>query len=132
MEDGRAKVKGEASRLLDQAVDQAEAYIAGDRTGGSNLNVLDAAGEFPLYRAAAGGNYSQTKSFLEQGANPSMRTAYRWTALHWAAHNGHTSVVELLLSYNADVNAVSDTGARPLGMASTEAIKAALVRKGAY
>ncbi|KAK3320338.1 hypothetical protein B0T19DRAFT_446103 [Cercophora scortea] len=96
-----------------------------------DLNVLDANGGFPLYGAAAGGDYDQTKRMLEQGADPSMRTRFRWTALHWAVGNEHDDVVELLLAHGADVNAVSDTGMTPLGMARSEAVRRMLLEKGA-
>jgi hypothetical protein len=96
-----------------------------------SLNVLDSSGEFPLYRAAAGGWYEETKKLLEQGADASMCTQYRYTALHWAANNGHANVVQLLLSYGANVNAVSDTGKTPLSMAKTGEVRRLLLQKGA-
>ena len=96
-----------------------------------NLNLLDAKGEFPLYGAAAGGRYDEVKRMLEQGANASMRTRYQWTALHWAVGNGHTNIVQLLLSYRADVNAVSDSKMTVLNMAKTEGMKQMLRQKGA-
>lgn len=96
-----------------------------------SLNVLDSQGGFPLYGAAAGGNYAEVERMLEEGADPSMRTGFKWTALHWAAANGHANVVSLLLSYGADVDAVSDTRQKPLGMAKTDEIKTMLLQKGA-
>ncbi|KAK3322568.1 ankyrin repeat-containing domain protein [Apodospora peruviana] len=96
------------------------------------LNVLDKrTGGFPLYGAAAGGHYDEAKRMLEQGADASLRTRFRWTALHWAAGNGHPEVVRLLLQYGADVNAVSDTGKKPLGMAASDEIREMLLAKGA-
>lgn len=97
----------------------------------SRLNVLDERGEFLLYRAAAGGHYDDVKRLLEQGADACMRTGFRWTSLHWAASNGHTNVVQLLLSYGADVNAASDTGRKPLGMAKKDEIRSMLLQAGA-
>lgn len=126
MEDGRTRVKEEANREIDRVIDEAIARINGRSS--QDLNVLDSSGEFPLYSAASGGRYEETRRMLERGANPSMRTRYGWTALHWAAANGHLNVVELLLSYNADVNAVSDTGKRPLDMAKTDGIRRILIR----
>ncbi|KAM0260603.1 hypothetical protein ACHAQJ_002665 [Trichoderma viride] len=105
MEHGRDRIKREASHEVDRAFDQALAKI----NGGSDVSQLNSAG----------------------GREAQMRTAYRWTALHWAADNGHAGIVELLLSYNADVNAVSDTGKRLLDMASTQEIRAALLRRRA-
>jgi ankyrin repeat protein len=37
--------------------------------------------------------------------------------LHWAARNGHTDVVELLVAHKADVNAVNQRGWTPLHVA---------------
>jgi ankyrin repeat protein len=95
------------------------------------LNTLDAQGGFPLYGAAAGGHYESTKDLLERGADASMRTRFQWTALHWAVANEHPRVVELLLSYGADVNAVSDTGKTVLSMAKSEGMKEVLRAAGA-
>ncbi|KAE8158496.1 hypothetical protein BDV40DRAFT_19578 [Aspergillus tamarii] len=97
----------------------------------SSLNILDARGEFPLYSAAAGGFYDEVKRLLEQGANPSMRTLFQWTALHWAVGNGHTNIVQLLLDYGADINATSDTGSTPLDMARNDMMKGILRQRGA-
>ncbi|TGO44001.1 hypothetical protein BCON_0661g00010 [Botryotinia convoluta] len=129
IEHGRDRVKEEANREIDRIIDEALARIDGGGTG--DINVLDSDGKFLLYSAAASGRFDEAKRLLERGANASMRTWYRWTALHWAAANGHLNVVELLLYYNADVNAVSDTGKRPLDMAKMEDIRAALVERGA-
>ncbi|KAE8134500.1 hypothetical protein BDV38DRAFT_255028 [Aspergillus pseudotamarii] len=97
----------------------------------SSLNILDARGEFPLYSAAAGGHYDEVKRLLEQGANPSMRTLFQWTALHWAVGNGHTDIVQLLLDCGADINATSDTGSTPLDMARNDMMKGILRQRGA-
>ncbi|KAK0725017.1 hypothetical protein B0H67DRAFT_657907 [Lasiosphaeris hirsuta] len=103
----------------------------GPAESGNHLNRLDSNGEFPLYRAAAGGSYKDTKSLLKQGADPSLRTPFGWSALHWAASNGHKDVVELLLSHGAEVNVKSDTGKTPLSMARKPAIRAMLRNYGA-
>lgn len=96
-----------------------------------NLNKLDSEGGFPLYGAAAGGHYADVRQLLERGADPSMRTRFRWTALHWAVGNGFPDVVRLLLDHGADVNAVSDTGMTPLQMAKQEEIRSMLLERGA-
>jgi hypothetical protein len=96
-----------------------------------NLNVLDARGGFPLYWAACDGRYDDVKRMLEAGANASMRTLFLWTPLHWAVSNGHWNVAQLLLAYNADVHAVSDTGKTPLSLARTEDMRQLLRQHGA-
>ena len=40
------------------------------------------------------------------------------TPLHWAAHNGHTAITELLLSNGADLNAVARVSECEWGVAS--------------
>ncbi|KAL2862414.1 uncharacterized protein BJX67DRAFT_366441 [Aspergillus lucknowensis] len=87
------------------------------------LNVLDSRGEFPLYRAAAGGHYAEVKSLLERGANPRLQTRFRWTSLHWAVQNGHYEVAKLLLEYGASPDVQSDTRATPRGMARTDQMR---------
>ncbi|KAE8346554.1 hypothetical protein BDV24DRAFT_122995 [Aspergillus arachidicola] len=60
-----------------------------------------------------------------------MRTLFQWTALHWAVGNGHANIVQLLLDYGADINAISDTGSTPLDMARNDMMKGILRQRGA-
>ncbi|RDW60584.1 hypothetical protein BP6252_11967 [Coleophoma cylindrospora] len=73
-----------------------------------------------LYQAAAGGHLEEVQRLLQAGFNPSDRTIFDWSPLHWAAHNdlvhGH-EIVKLLVEYGADIDQVSDTGCTPLDMA---------------
>ena len=46
---------------------------------------------------------------------------YGWTALHWAALNGHKEVVQLLISNGADVNAKNSDGKTPADLAMNKA-----------
>jgi ankyrin repeat protein len=57
-----------------------------------------------------------------------------WTALHWAAHSQNPDIVEVLLQFGADPNAVDFEGATPLHIAAdgrNPVIVSNLVRKGA-
>ena len=45
---------------------------------------------------------------LEKGADIAAKDNSRWTALHWAAWNGHKEVVKLLVEKGANV-AVEDS-----------------------
>ncbi|KAI9593501.1 hypothetical protein BDF19DRAFT_424404 [Syncephalis fuscata] len=49
-----------------------------------------------------------------------------WTALHWATARGHTSIIELLLAYNADPSVAATDGRLPLDLTKDDAIKALL------
>ena len=45
---------------------------------------------------------------------------FNWTPLHYAAENGHLSVVEYLVNQKADINAKEKDGKTPLGLASVD------------
>ncbi|KAH7130838.1 hypothetical protein EDB81DRAFT_888150 [Dactylonectria macrodidyma] len=70
IEHERDRVKEAANRDLDRIIDQALARI--NDGGNGDVNVLDSAGDFPLYSAAAGGRYDETRPLLERGANASV------------------------------------------------------------
>ena len=62
------------------------------------------------------------------------QTGTMGTALHWAADGGHQSILDLLLSHNADVNSNDRRGSTPLHHASqdgTLAFVVALLQAGA-
>ena len=46
------------------------------------------------------------------------RDSRGYTALHYAALNGHKEVAQLLLSYEASCNSVDEAGSSPLHLAS--------------
>ena len=120
-EQAHAKTVNELNAL--KALMTREKDIRRPRNYNPALNVLDSVGEFPLYRASAGGHYSEVKSLLERGANPKFRTRYRWTSLHWAVNNGHYEVAKLLLDYGASPDAQSDDRATPRSMAKTDKMR---------
>ena len=88
--------------------------------------------EAELIEAARGGNYPQVEKILSNkpkkaGPFASLRRAQGgicsrdsrgYTALHYAALNGHKDVAALLLSYEASCNSVDDAGSSPLHLAS--------------
>ena len=59
-----------------------------------------------------------------------MRTSLQWTTLDWAVKSGHTNIVQLLLTYAADVNAVSDTRKTALIVVKTDGVRQILLRQG--
>ena len=71
-----------------------------------------------IFDAAAGGYIEIAKAQFK--ANPALASATDdsgWTALHFAARNGHKDVVELLLANKADVNGNTGIGMTPLQVA---------------
>ncbi|GAB1318768.1 hypothetical protein MFIFM68171_08978 [Madurella fahalii] len=85
-----------------------------------------------LCSAAEEGRYEDVRQMLEhEGADPAMCGPLGWTPLHWAAAKGRADVVKLLLQHNAPVNAISNTGLKPLNMAKTDNIRSLLLKNGA-
>ena len=71
---------------------------------------------------------------LDKGADVAATNEYGWTALHWAAQEGHKDVVALLLDKGADVAATDEYGWTALHWAAQGGHKdvvALLLDKGA-
>ena len=56
-----------------------------------------------LHNAAKGGNLSEVQ-ILVRNFDINAKGQHGGTALYWAAREGHTEIVKLLLTLNADVN----------------------------
>jgi len=56
----------------------------------------------PLIEAAKSGNSQKTRKWLEEGTHPDTPDHNGETALNWAAHLGHTSIVKDLLAAGAN------------------------------
>jgi ankyrin repeat protein len=89
----------------------------------------------PLQVAAREGSAAAVKALLDAGASVAARSTNGVTALHEAAMGGNVTVVGLLISAGADVNAAEPAyGQTPLMLAAakgrTEAVKM-LVERGA-
>ncbi|KAH0032185.1 glycosyltransferase family 31 protein, partial [Aureobasidium melanogenum] len=84
--------------------------------GGANPSKRGHQGVSFLYHAAASGALEEVKFCLECGVDPSIRTLFDWTPLHWAAANGHFHCVRELLAAGAEHSAVSDQNKTPLDM----------------
>ena len=61
-------------------------------------------GTSPLHKAALHGHYQTSKMLLSSGCSRDARTKVEKTALHLAASGGHSSIIELLLNANAEVD----------------------------
>lgn len=78
------------------------------------INVLDFYGKSALYYAASSMNYDIVKLLLESGAFLNYYDASGYqidsdTPLHTATKNNNIKLLELLLNYDADVNAINST-----------------------
>jgi ankyrin repeat protein len=73
-----------------------------------------------LQQAATNGQISDAESVLE--AEPDLvdcRDSRGWTPLHYAAFNGETKAIQILVAHGAAVNATDKDGAAPLHAAAT-------------
>jgi len=47
---------------------------------------------------------------LKNGVNVNIVDKNSWTPLHSAARNGHAGIIQLLIKYKANINAIDKTG----------------------
>jgi len=73
----------------------------------------------PLYSAAGRGDTAEVSRLLASGLHADTLSSNGWTPLHYAAKEGHLSVVELLLDRGADVNARTRSSYLPKGTGDT-------------
>ncbi|KAL7815134.1 ankyrin [Trichoderma gracile] len=89
----------------------------------------------PLEEAAVSGNWSIASMLIMRGMGIiNHRDRDGWSAIHWAAEEGHDAVIATLLDHGADVNAVSSYGTSPLHCAANGGdvgIVSFLLQKGA-
>ena len=88
-----------------------------------------------IIAAAHDGNIEAVKQHIAAGTDVNAKGSDDgWTPLQIAAAEGQNEIVELLISYDADVNAKADNGTTPLHCASGEGhkeIAELLISKGA-
>jgi uncharacterized protein len=80
-----------------------------------DLNKKSQDGETPLMMAAFRGKAEMVKSMIKAGAQVNQPG---WTALHYAATNGHKAIVALLLEEFAYIDAEAPSKTTPLMMAA--------------
>ena len=80
-----------------------------------DLNLLNGNGESPLMLAALKGELDLVEKMVKKGADVNKTG---WTPLHYAASNGHSAVIRLLLENYAYIDAESPNGSTPLMLAS--------------
>jgi ankyrin repeat protein len=64
-------------------------------------------GETPLMEAARWGRVDAVRGLIESGADVNLKTQEAWTALHAACVGKHGTIIELLLTHNANPNIYS-------------------------
>ena len=95
--------------------DAAAAQTAID--AGADVDATACRGATPLHRAAWGRHLDVAMTLVAAGANVNLRQTGGASPLHIAMKNTYgvgASIVNFLLSHNADVNAQEDDGATPL------------------
>ena len=95
-------------------------------TNRANLNLPDSGGRLPLHVAVLFGHPDVVELFLIQGADPNAPESNReqLTALHWAVDRGSKALAEVLLTHQANVNAVDASGNTPLHSAAGRGFRA--------
>ena len=80
---------------------------------GANVNAIDNIEYSPLHTATEMEEWDEfsdysdcVKMLMENVANPNLKTLNLKTAVHLAAENGDTEMVEHLLKYNVDIDAI--------------------------
>ena len=71
----------------------------------------------PLIWASEMGSTESVNILLVADANPNTFEFDGWSALHWAARNGHVGVATLLLEYGASLKQRDSKGCTPLDWA---------------
>jgi ankyrin repeat protein len=97
----------------------------------TNLNLLNGKGESALMMAALKDQQELAEKLIKKGADVNKTG---WTPLHYAASNGHLTIISLLLENSAYIDAESPNGTTPLMMAAMYGTPAAvklLLQEGA-
>lgn len=86
------------------------------------------ASEPELVQAVRHQDFERATHLLTDGADPNSGSADGTTALHWAVHWNAIEVMDQLLEHQADVDAVSQFGVRPLMLACVNGSHSAVQR----
>ena len=73
-----------------------------------------------LFEVSEAGDSDRVRELLEAGADPDKYKSWTgWTALHYAAYNGHNEVVKTLIQAKCDVNMKNESGSTALHHATS-------------
>ena len=82
---------------------------------GLKVNMVDNSGHTPLMCACCDGDrLDNIKTLIKQGADIHQIDVNGWTALHYAARDAKSEIIEYLLSLGLKVNMVDNSGQTPL------------------
>lgn len=95
---------------------------------GANASIvsLHPLGVTPLHAALFGRQRETALLLIERGADVNIKRGGKgwpragWTALHYAAGCGLIELIDPLIAYGGDINAIDDEGRTPLGVAVEE------------
>jgi ankyrin repeat protein len=85
--------------------------------------------EYPLMEAAKRGDYAEVRERLERGDDVDKKDGTGCNALIWAANNGHTDVVQLLIDHGADLSVTTRDGRTIAKLAKPHRETAAVVAR---
>lgn len=97
----------------------------------ADLNAQNRQGKTALMYGAKRPNIESTLALLEAGAKIDIADNNKNTALHIAARNGFKRILEVLISYKADVNVQNNDGETPIMLAKNVELARILVESGA-
>lgn len=84
------------------------------------VNLIDDGGWTSLVWACENNHADVARYLLRKGADPTLRDLKQNVALHWAAFSSTREIVELLLSYENNVNVVNALGDTPVHNAARQ------------
>ncbi len=97
---------------------------------GARLDVKMNNDWYPIHYAWLRNKPNMVIFFINQGVSHEVKL-YGNTLLHWAAQNGYTDLIQLLLKKGINVNATNLQGATPIDLAKNLLIKELLLKSGA-
>ena len=123
------------SSVLFLEIEQKNTKAAIEALGsGESVDIRDLDGNTPLVRAAFLGLTDLVSHLLQHGATPNAVNDRGWSALHFAAQEGHTALARLLIEAGAEVDLRDQDGNTPLSNAvfsrSTDVVRV-LINVGA-